>query len=139
MYILDKNRRPVPIGVLGELYISGIGVSDGYINRRELTNEKFLPDPYRPGQMMYQTGDVCVFDADGEVELSGRADNQIKIRGLRIELGEIEAAIRSFEGIDEAVVKDWGEDAYKYLCAYYTSDKEIDEHMLRSILSGKAA
>ena len=135
MYILNKNKRPVPVGVLGELYISGAGVADGYINRDELTKHSFSPDPYWPGHMMYRTGDVCAFMQDGDVEICGRVDHQVKIRGLRIELGEIEAAMRSVDGIEEAVVKDWGEDVKKYLCAYYSVSKHVDEKVLRGILS----
>lgn len=135
MYILDYNKRPLPIGVLGELYISGSGVSAGYINRKELTKERFMPDPYWPGHMMYKTGDVCAFMEDGDIEICGRVDHQIKIRGLRIELGEIEAAIRAFEGIEDAVVRDWGEGVNKYLCAYYACYNAVDERELRRTLS----
>ncbi len=136
MYILDKDRRPVPIGVMGEAYISGACVATGYINRDQLNKEKFAPDPYWPGQMMYQSGDICAFLEDGEMEIGGRVDHQVKIRGLRIELGEIEAAMREIDGVEEAVVKDWGEGAEKYLCAYY-SPQDISEHSLRGILAEK--
>lgn len=134
MYILDQYKRPVPVGVLGELYISGAGVGSGYINRDELTRERFVPDPYWPGHIMYQTGDVCTFREDGDVEICGRVDHQVKIRGLRIELGEVEAAMRAVDGIDEAVVKDWGEGVNKYLCAYYAQSKLIDQDALRQTL-----
>lgn len=134
MYILDKDRRPVPIGVMGEAYISGACVATGYINRNKLNREKFAPDPYWPGQMMYQSGDICAFLEDGEMEIGGRVDHQVKIRGLRIELGEIEAAMRAIDGVEEAVVKDWGEGANKYLCAYY-SPKVIGEEEIREILA----
>ena len=138
VYILDRNLRPVPVGVLGEAYISGIGVSvRGYINRDELNRSKFLPDPFRPGHTMYRTGDVCAFLENGEIEMCGRADHQVKIRGLRIELGEIEAAIREVKGVEEAVVKDWGEGADKYLCAYYKSADGVSAETLRQHLSKK--
>ena len=136
MYILDKDRRPVPIGVMGEAYISGACVATGYINRDQLNKEKFAPDPFWPGQMMYQSGDICAFLDDGEMEIGGRVDHQVKIRGLRIELGEIEAAMRAIDGVGEAVVKDWGEGANKYLCGYY-SPKTVSEHDIRSILTEK--
>jgi thioester reductase-like protein len=137
MYVLDKNRRPVPVGVLGEGYISGVGVAAGYLNREELNRKTFLPDPFWPGHTMYKTGDVCVFLEDGDVEMCGRVDHQIKIRGLRIELGEIEAAMRQFKGIEEAVVKDWGEGAAKYLCGYYAMSEPVSEEALRLHLTKK--
>ncbi len=138
IYILDKNRRPVPVGVLGEAYISGVGVSiHGYINRDELNRSKFLPDPFWPGHVMYRTGDVCAFLENGEIEMCGRADYQVKIRGLRIELGEIEAAIRKVKGVEEVVVKDWGEGAGKYLCAYYMSENAVSVETIRQHLRSK--
>lgn len=137
MYVLDKSRRPVPVGVLGEGYISGVGVAAGYLNREELNKKTFLPDPFWPGHTMYKTGDVCVFLEDGDVEMCGRVDHQIKIRGLRIELGEIEAAMRQFKGIEEAVVKDWGEGANKYLCGYYAMSETVSEDALRAHLGKK--
>ena len=137
MYILDNNRRPVPIGVLGEAYISGACVATGYINRDALNREKFLPDPFWPGRTMYQSGDICAFMENGEMEIKGRTDYQVKIRGLRIELGEIEAAIREVRGVGEAVVKDWGEGADKFLCAYYSTKQGVAPEALRQHLSEK--
>ncbi len=136
-YILDQNRRPVPVGVLGEAYISGFGVAKGYIKREDLSNESFLPDPFWPGQTMYKTGDVCVFFEDGDMEMCGRIDHQIKLRGLRIELGEIESALREMRGVEDAVVKDWGEGAFKYLCAYYVAADGINAETLRAYLNKK--
>ncbi len=137
IYVLDKYKRPVPVGVLGEAYISGAGVSIGYINRDELNRKTFIPDPYWPGHMMYKTGDVCAFLEDGDLIMCGRVDHQVKIRGLRIELGEIEAALRSVKGVEEAVVKDWGEGAEKYLCAYYQTDQDISLEIIREQLLKK--
>ena len=137
MYILDQYRRPVPIGVLGEAFISGACVTTGYIGRDELNRKKLVPDPYWPGQMMYQSGDICAFMKNGEMEIRGRIDHQVKIRGLRIELGEIEAALREVDGIGEAVVKDWGEGEKKYLCAYYASGCDIGADALRAHLLKK--
>lgn len=137
MYILDKRYRPVPIGVLGEAYISGACVATGYINRDALNREKFIPDPYWPGKIMYQSGDICAFLVNGEMEIKGRVDHQVKIRGLRIELGEIEAAIREIKGVNEAVVKDWDEGVNKFLCAYYATEEGITPEMLRHYLSKK--
>ena len=137
IYVLDRYRKPVPVGVLGEGYISGAGVSAGYIGREELNKKTFLPDPFWPGQTMYKTGDVCAFLEDGELEMCGRVDHQIKIRGQRIELGEIEAAIRAFSGIGEAVVKDWGAGMDKYLCAYCAAGADVSQAALRSHLLTK--
>ena len=137
IYILDQNKRPVPIGVFGEAYISGAGVASGYIKRDVLTRKRFLPDPYWPGHMMYQTGDLCAFMEDGDIEMCGRVDHQVKIRGLRIELGEIEAAMRQVKGVEEAVVKDWDEGVNKYLCAYYAMSREVSPETLRTYLGKK--
>ena len=137
MYVLDKNRKPVPVGVVGEGYISGVGVAVGYLNREELNRKAFLPDPFWPGHTMYKTGDVCVFLEDGDIKMCGRIDHQIKIRGHRIELGEIEAAMRQYKGIEEAVVKDWGEGAAKYLCGYYVVSEPVSEGALREHLAKK--
>jgi len=105
LYILDKHMSPVPIGVVGELYIGGIQVGRGYLNRPELDAERFLPDPFAPpgeNGKLYRTGDLARYRADGNLEFLGRADNQIKLNGFRIELGEIESAMREFSGVHEA-------------------------------------
>ena len=107
-YILDEQRRPVPIGVAGELYIAGVQVTRGYLNRPDLTAERFLPDPYTPSDeadaRMYKTGDLARWLEDGTIEFLGRNDFQVKIRGFRIELGETEARLSSVPGVGEAVV-----------------------------------
>jgi len=132
IYILDKNMQLLPIGVAGELCIAGDGVGRGYLNRPELTAEKFVPNPFVEGKRMYKTGDLARWREDGQLEYIGRMDNQVKIRGLRIELGEIEAAIAAFEGIKQvAVVDKKDENGRQYICAYYVSDSEIDEKALR--------
>lgn len=136
-YILDQYKRPVAVGVQGEAYISGAGVSFGYINREELNRKAFLPDPYWPGHVMYKTGDICAFLPGGEIEIFGRIDHQVKLRGLRIELGEIEAALHGMKGIEAAVVKDWGAGTEKYLCAYYQAERNIDAEEIREHLRQK--
>jgi amino acid adenylation domain-containing protein len=105
-YILDEHRGPVPVGVVGEIYIGGVDVARGYMNRPELTAERFTPDPYimKPGARMYKTGDLGRFRADGNIEFLGRNDDQVKIRGYRIELGEIEARLRQHKAVKAAVV-----------------------------------
>lgn len=106
VHILDRHLQPLPVGVPGELYLGGDGVAQGYLNRPELTAEKFLPDPFaaKPGARLYRTGDLARFRANGEIEFLGRADHQVKVRGFRIELGEIESVLRRAPGVREAVV-----------------------------------
>ncbi len=104
VYILDRHLAPVPIGVPGELYIGGDGVALGYLDRPELTSERFVPDPFRPGARMYRTGDVARYQPDGSIDFRNRNDNQVKVRGFRIELGEIEAVLAQHEAIRQAVV-----------------------------------
>jgi non-ribosomal peptide synthetase component F len=104
IYILDRHRQPVPIGVEGELYIGGAGVALGYLHRPELTAERFVPDPFQSGQQrMYRTGDRARYRADGRIEYLGRSDFQVKLRGYRIELGEIEAVLAQHPGVRQAV------------------------------------
>ncbi|PYS78517.1 MAG: non-ribosomal peptide synthetase, partial [Acidobacteria bacterium] len=106
LYVLDQSLNPVRPGVSGELYIGGLGVGRGYMNRPELTAEKFAVDPFADssGARMYKTGDIVRLLSDGTAEFVGRADNQVKLRGFRIELGEIEAALAEAEGLAQAVV-----------------------------------
>ena len=106
LYVLDDRLRPVPPGVLGEVYIGGAGVAHGYLGAPGMTAGRFVPDPFsgRPGERLYRTGDVGRWRESGRIELAGRADRQIKIRGYRIECGEVEAALRGQDDIAQAVV-----------------------------------
>ncbi len=106
IYLLDGDLRSVPIGVAGELYIGGAGVARGYLNRSEMTAEKFIPDPYsvEPGARLYRTGDLTCYLPDGNIEYLGRIDHQVKIRGFRIELGEIESVLSQHPTVLENVV-----------------------------------
>jgi amino acid adenylation domain-containing protein len=106
LYVLDGRMQPTPIGVPGELYIGGSGVTQGYLSRPELTEERFLDDPFRrePGARLYRTGDLARFGEDGVLECLGRLDNQVKVRGFRIELGEIEAVLVEADAVKQAVV-----------------------------------
>jgi amino acid adenylation domain-containing protein len=105
-YILGEDGEPVAVGATGELYIGGVGVGRGYLNRPELTQERFLPDPFsaQAGDRMYRTGDLCRWRSDGAIEYLGRNDFQVKIRGFRIELGEIEARLALLPGVRQAIV-----------------------------------
>jgi non-ribosomal peptide synthetase component F len=107
VYLLDERRQPVPLGAIGELYIGGEGVARGYLNRAELTAERFVRDPFVADReaRMYRTGDLGRYRADGNIEYVGRNDFQVKIRGYRIELGEIEARLREHGQVREAVVE----------------------------------
>ena len=106
VYMLDPQRQPVPIGVPGEMYVGGAGLARGYLDRPELTAERFVPitSPARPDARLYRTGDLARFLPDGDIEYLGRIDHQVKIRGFRIELGEIEAVLRQHPAVREAVV-----------------------------------
>jgi amino acid adenylation domain-containing protein len=129
-YVLDGYRNPVPVGVIGELFIAGAGVARGYLNHPELTAERFMPDPFALAQdrvngnaRMYKTGDLVRWLGDGSLEYIGRNDEQVKVRGYRVETGEIEQALLRIEGIQQACViakeRASGHDKAGFLTAYY--------------------
>ncbi|MCP4219702.1 MAG: amino acid adenylation domain-containing protein, partial [bacterium] len=136
-YIMDRYSVLVPIGVTGELYVAGDGVARGYLNRPALTAEKFIDNPYKPGERLYRTGDLARFTPTGEMIYEGRMDQQVKIRGFRIEPGEIENRLAGHALIKQAVVIT--RDAHtgideKILCAYIVSKKPFDISQLRKYL-----
>jgi len=135
-YILNADNKPLPIGVVGELFIGGDGVARGYLNRPELTTDKFVVNPFVKGERMYRTGDQARWLSDGNIEFLGRIDHQIKIRGFRIELGEIENRLLELEAVKEAAVIAKEDKARgKYLCAYVVTYDEIPLDDLRRRLS----
>ena len=127
IYLLDRHLQPVPIGVLGELHIGGAGLARGYLNRPELTNEKFIPNPFsdEPGARLYKTGDLARYLPDGNIEFLGRIDHQVKIRGFRIELGEIESTLSQHPDVRGTVVLTWENVlSSKQLVAYVVLNQE---------------
>jgi len=141
IYILDKHLQPVPVGIPGELHIGGDGLARGYLNRPELTDEKFIQNPFSEDKSarLYKTGDLARYLPDGNIEYLGRIDNQVKIRGFRIELGEIEAVLNTHPQIQQAVViarEDIPGD--KRLVAYLvTTDESLRSQQLREFLKPK--
>ncbi|MCX8130378.1 MAG: amino acid adenylation domain-containing protein [Clostridia bacterium] len=136
IYILDRFLNPLPGGTIGEMYISGDGVARGYLNRQQLTDERFICNPFIAGQKMYKTGDLARRLDDGKIEYSGRADHQVKIRGYRIELGEIESQLMRHESIEEAVVIDCTDSTgSKFLCAYVVPGNDFNISGIREFLS----
>jgi len=135
IYIIDKYGRLQPRGILGELCIGGDGLARGYLNREDLTAEKFVPTPFGSGSKMYKTGDLARWLNNGDLECHGRVDYQVKIRGNRIELGEIETCLAELEAIRDVVVVDKDDkDGNKYLVAYYVADDDIQPVDLRASL-----
>ncbi len=136
-YVVDRDLNLAAPGVAGELCVGGDGVCRGYLDREDLTNEKFVESPFVEGERLYRTGDLAKLLPDGELEYMGRIDSQVKIRGFRIETGEIESCLLKIDGISESVViaKD-DNTGGRYLCAYIVSSKDTDDSDIKAGLSG---
>ncbi|GJD22779.1 amino acid adenylation participated protein like [Rivularia sp. IAM M-261] len=140
IYILDSEIQPVSIGVPGELYIGGHGLARGYLNRQELTREKFIQNPFCDSQTerLYKTGDLARYRNNGNIEYLGRIDNQVKVRGFRIELGEIEAVLNTHPQIRQSIVIATEDNTgNKRLVAYVVKDESITSQELRQFLREK--
>lgn len=136
IYILDKNKNLLPIGIPGEIYISGAGLSRGYLNNPELTEDRFMLNPFVHGEKMYRTGDRARWYPMGDIEFLGRMDFQVKIKGYRIELGEIESKLLRHDSILEAAVKPFTDDSGNtYLAAFLVKGKNIEADEVRQYLS----
>lgn len=135
-YVVGKDNRLMPIGVPGELCIAGRGLSQGYVNRADLTRAKFVDNPFEPGTSMYKTGDLARWNEEGNLEFLGRVDRQIKLKGYRIELDEIEQALLRYGPVKQAAVVDLtSPDGLKYLCAYFTADGKVDAGHVKAFLA----
>ncbi|QQP77975.1 amino acid adenylation domain-containing protein [Bacillus sp. TK-2] len=138
IYIIDKGNNLQPIGVAGELCVSGEGIARGYLNNLELTAERFIENPFNNGKSMYRTGDLARWLPDGNIEFLGRIDHQVKIRGYRIELGEIESQLSTHQDIEETIViAREDKESNQYLCAYIVSQKELHAREIREYLEQK--
>ena len=135
-HVLDRHRQPVPIGVVGELYIGGAGLARGYLDRPDLTRERFVADPFRPAARLYRTGDLARYLPSGDLEYVGRLDHQKKIRGFRIEPGEIEAMLNACSGVRQSVVLAYGQGRFAHLVAYVVGER-VDPGELRSRLKDR--
>jgi thioesterase domain-containing protein/acyl carrier protein len=127
LYVVDGAGRLQPQGVWGELWIGGAGVARGYLNRAELTAEKFVSDPFGGEGRVYRSGDRARWRSDGQLELQGRLDDQVKVRGYRIELGDVESALRGVAGVREAAVAVHGEGVSSQLVGYVVGDASLEE------------
>ena len=138
LYVADSLGRRVPVGAVGELWISGPQVSRGYLNRPEKTAEAYLTNPFTTDakySRVYRTGDIVRYLADGNIQFVGRRDGQVKIRGFRIELKEVEAVIREYPGIKDATVQAFDEEGGgKFIAAYIVSDEQVDIEALNAFI-----
>ncbi|WP_304942552.1 non-ribosomal peptide synthetase [Vallitalea guaymasensis] len=136
-YVMDNELRLRPLGCPGDLYIGGSGLARGYVNNENLTKEKFILNPYNKEEKIYKTGDTARWLANGQLDILGRNDNQVKLNGHRIELGEIETILMQSRGIQSAVVLKWEEENSSYLCAYVTGQEKIDINDVKESLKSK--
>ncbi len=135
LYVLDQHLQPVPAGVQGELYIGGHGLAAGYLNRPDLTAERFIHSPFVPDERLYRTGDLVKRGADGNLIYLGRRDHQVKIRGFRIELGEIEAVLSQHRDVKECAVAVRESNGREHLVAYVVTDaREVTSQVLKTYL-----
>lgn len=132
-YILDANQQPLPIGIVGELYISGAGLADGYIHQQALTAERFIPNPFDENETynrLFKTGDLARYLPNGDIEYFGRTDYQVKVRGYRIELGEIESCLRTMDEIEQAiVVLEYGKKDYDHRIVAYIVRSRTQQYL----------
>ncbi|MFF3174660.1 amino acid adenylation domain-containing protein [Streptomyces sp. NPDC057900] len=136
-YVLDEQGRLAPLGATGEIVFSGVAVGRGYANDPERTREAFVPDPFRPGQRMYRTGDFGRWLPGGRLQFLGRRDQQVKIRGFRIETGEIDNRLLAVDGVkDAAVVATTGNGRHKTLAAFLVGTERLDDHSVCEALAG---
>lgn len=141
-YILDEFMQPVPIGIPGEIYIGGVTLCRGYLNRVQLNREKFIDNPFDKGLSLklYKSGDKAKWLPDGKIEILGRIDDQVKVRGFRVEPGEIENQLSKYHKVKQSIVLAKGKPGEKYLIAYYTAEQELSpaelkEHLLEELPS----
>lgn len=132
VYVLSREAQLNPIGVPGELYLGGVGLSRGYINNEKLSREKFVENPFEAGKRLYKTGDIGRWNRDGNIEFLGRADDQVKVRGYRIEIKEIENALASFLEIESIAVIPWNNGSEDELVAYFVSRQPVSIGELRT-------
>ncbi|WP_426333528.1 amino acid adenylation domain-containing protein [Paenibacillus silvae] len=134
IYILNQYQQLQPIGIQGEIYIAGDGVSRGYLNQPHLTEEKFIKNPFMPEGNMYRTGDIARWLPDGSIQYLGRSDHQVKIRGYRIELGEIEAAFSKINNVQQVIVTTYKQHDEHLLCAYFVASEPISNIFIKNKL-----
>ena len=137
IYILNKNKKILPQGCIGEMYIAGDGIGKGYMNKKEQTESSFIKNPFLENSIMYKAGDLGSFDENGEITCYGREDNQIKIRGLRVELPEIEKQMLSINNIQNVVVVKKEINGRAVLCAYHTESGRVDLNDIKELLKNK--
>ncbi|OQA79924.1 MAG: Linear gramicidin synthase subunit B [bacterium ADurb.Bin243] len=135
VYIVDRNGNLMPEGYCGELCVSGVCLSRGYLNRPDTTAEKFVKNPFNEGERLYKTGDLVRWLPDGNIEYIGRIDNQVKLRGFRIELGEIEIEIMKVKGVKNAAVTLAADGDNKFICAYIVAEKSLTHETIKKEIS----